>query len=160
MKTLAILTVAVFTSSLAVASGDPHTHSHAAPKASSKSTAYGRTGDSAKANRTIDIVMDDTMRYAPSSVLVKRGETVRLRAVNRGKVMHELVLGTSADLAKHAEQMRKSPDMAHDDAHAVHVQPGAEGEIVWTFDRPGRFAYACLVPGHFEAGMVGTIVVK
>ena len=71
------------------------------------------------------------------------------------------MLGTRDDLRKHAELMRKSPDMAHhDDARAVHVKPGANGEFVWTFDKAGEFAYACLIPGHCEAGMVGTLVVK
>ena len=161
MKTLSILIAAVFASSLATASGDPHAHAHAAPKASPKSTAYGRAGDPAKVQRTIDIRMSDTMRFAPDALTIRRGETVRLRVANDGKLMHELVLGTEAALRKHAQAMRDNPAMAHhDEVNAVHVQPGADGELVWTFDRAGRFGYACLVPGHFEAGMVGTVIVK
>jgi uncharacterized cupredoxin-like copper-binding protein len=71
-----------------------------------------------------------------------------------------MVLGTENDLRRHAGQMRNAPDMAHAEANMVHVQPGAQGELVWTFDRAGEFAFACLVPGHFEAGMKGKVVVK
>lgn len=148
---------------------DAHTHSTApkaaskpAPRAASKATPYGRPGDPAKAERTVSITMSDTMRFAPSSLEVRRGETVRLVVANDGKLLHELVLGTRDGLRKHAEAMRKNPQSAHhdDDVTAVHVQPAAKGEIVWTFDRAGTFAFACLVPGHFEAGMTGSVVVK
>ena len=39
----------------------------------------------------------------------------------------------------------------------VHVAAGKSGEIVWTFNRAGEFDFACLIPGHFQAGMVGRI---
>jgi uncharacterized cupredoxin-like copper-binding protein len=91
---------------------------------------------------------------------VKQGETVRFRLKNSGKVMHEMVLGTLQDLKNHAETMRKDPGMDHHgEAGMVHVAPGKSGSLVWKFTRPGEFHYACLVPGHFEAGMVGTIKV-
>ena len=160
MKLFVVVTAAVLVSSTAAAS-DVHGHAHAMPRASTKPTPYGRAGDPAKAQRTIDIRMSDTMRFAPAALTIRRGETVRLLVANDGKLMHELVLGTESALRKHAQAMRENPAMAHhDDLDAVHVQPGARGELVWTFDRPGQFSYACLVPGHFEAGMVGTIVVK
>ena len=120
-----------------------HGHAHAAPKASTKSTPFGRAGDPAKVQRTIDIRMSDTMRFAPASLTIRRGETVRLLVANDGKLMHELVLGTEPALRKHAQAMRDNPNMAHhDEVNAVHVQPGA----VWTFDRAGQFGYACFVP--------------
>jgi uncharacterized cupredoxin-like copper-binding protein len=140
---------------------DAHGHAHTAPKASTKTTPFGRAGDPAKVQRTIDIRMSDTMRFAPAALTIRRGETVRLLVANDGKLMHELVLGTEPALRKHAQQMRDNPNMAHhDEVNAVHVPPGAKGELVWTFDRPGQFGYACLVPGHSEAGMVGTVTVK
>jgi len=76
---------------------------------------------------------------------------------NSGKVMHEMVLGTKRDLAEHAELMKKYPNMEHEEDYMVHVAPGKTGEIVWQFTKAGEFHFGCLVPGHFEAGMVGRI---
>ena len=123
-------------------------------------TAFGREGDPAKATRTIRIQMADTMRFTPAELVVRRGETVKLVATNKGQVLHELVLGTAAELKKHAEVMKKFPDMEHDEPHMVHVKPGKSGQIVWQFTQPGEFQFACLIPGHFEAGMVGKVTVK
>lgn len=123
-------------------------------------TAFGREGDPAKARRTIRVTMADSMRFTPAVITVKRGETVRLVATNKGQVLHELVLGTPDELRKHAEMMRQHPGMQHEEAHMAHVKPGATGEIVWQFTRPGEFQFACLLPGHFEAGMVGKVRVQ
>jgi uncharacterized cupredoxin-like copper-binding protein len=127
--------------------------------AGSADTAFGRAGDRAHATRTVQIEMSDRMRFEPAVIRVKAGETVRLVAVNRGAQPHELVLGTMEELREHAELMRKFPNMEHDDPNMVRVPPGARGEIVWQFTKPGEFSYACLMPGHFEAGMVGRVVV-
>jgi uncharacterized cupredoxin-like copper-binding protein len=123
-------------------------------------TAFGRTGDPQKVTRTIEVTMGDDMRFVPDRIEVRRGETLRLRVANRGRVMHELVIGTDQELAQHAALMRKNPQMEHDAPYMAHVAPAKRGEIVWQFTRPGQFSFACLVPGHFEAGMRGTIVVK
>ena len=122
-------------------------------------TAFGRAGDRAHATRTVQITMSDRMRFEPALVRVKTGETVRLVAVNRGAQPHELVLGTMEELREHAALMRKFPNMEHHDPNMVRVGPGGRGEIVWQFTKPGEFSYACLMPGHFEAGMVGRVVV-
>jgi uncharacterized cupredoxin-like copper-binding protein len=103
--------------------------------------------------------MSDAMSFSPSQITVKPGETVRLMPMNRGKVMHEMVLGTAAELKQHSEMMKKHPGMKHSDLHMAHVGPGRSGEIGWQFTEPGEFYFACLVPGHFEAGMVGRILV-
>lgn len=123
-------------------------------------TAFGRAGDPSKAARIIRVDMSDTMRFTPAEISVKRGETVKLVATNKGQVLHEMVLGTSDELKKHAELMRKFPGMEHDEPHMAHVKPGTSGEIVWQFTKAGEFQFACLLPGHFEAGMVGTVTVK
>ena len=120
-------------------------------------SAFGRKGDPKKVVRTIDVDMSDSMRFTPPELTIKQGETIRFRAKNSGKVLHEMVLGTMADLKKHAEQMKKKPDMHHDAPHLTHVAPGKTGTLVWQFTKAGEFHYACLVPGHFEAGMVGRI---
>lgn len=123
-------------------------------------TAFGRSGDPAKATRTIRIEMRDTMRFAPDAIAVRKGETVRLEIVNGGGMLHELVIGTDAGLNEHAELMRKFPGMEHDEPYMAHVEPGKNGQIVWQFTKAGEFRFACLIPGHYEAGMVGRITVS
>ena len=121
--------------------------------------AWGREGDPRKAVRTITIDMSDAMRFTPAEVRVKQGETVRFVARNRGKLMHEMVIGTKEELERHAELMRKHPGMEHDEPYMAHVKPGGREEIAWTFSKPGTFMYGCLIPGHWDAGMKGAIVV-
>jgi len=123
-------------------------------------TSFGRAGDPGKATRTMRISMSDTMRFSPALLTIKKGETVRFIVRNDGKVLHEVVLGTDAELTKHADLMRRFPTMKHDEPHMVHVEPGQSGSFTWTFDRAGEFRFACLIPGHFQAGMVGTVVVR
>lgn len=125
-----------------------------------ESYAWGAPGSAKAVTRTIEISMSDAMRFAPDSLAFTRGETVRLRVVNRGKLMHELVLGTQAELDAHAELMRRFPGMRHHEPYMVHVAPGKTGEIFWTFSRVGQFRFACLIAGHYQAGMTGNIVVS
>lgn len=121
---------------------------------------YGRPGDPRKVKRVIAMDMSDAMRFFPDSVSVKRGATVRFELRNSGQLQHEMVIGTMDELKKHALLMKQNPHHGHDATHAVHVQPGTSSRIVWQFTKPGEFYYACLIPGHFEAGMIGTIVVR
>jgi len=120
----------------------------------------GKPGDPGKVTRSIAVEMIDTMRFKPASIRVKRGETIRFIVRNTGKVKHEMVLGTIKELKEHAGLMRKFPEMEHADPNQVSVDPGMTGELVWQFTRAGTFDFACLVPGHFEAGMVGKIRVS
>ena len=121
---------------------------------------FGREGDPKKVHRVIRVDMSDAFRFTPADVVVKPGETVKFVVTNRGRQLHEMVLGTAEELKEHAELMRRFPNMEHADANMAHVKPGAKGEIVWQFTRPGEYQFACLIPGHFEAGMVGRIVVR
>ena len=120
---------------------------------------WGIAGDPGPGIRTIQIKMTDAMRFAPDRIEVKEGETVRLVHRNAGKVMHEFVLGTKKELDEHAALMTKFPNMEHDEPYMAHVGPGKTGEIVWTFNRAGEFDFACLIPGHYQAGMVGKVKV-
>jgi uncharacterized cupredoxin-like copper-binding protein len=120
---------------------------------------FGRTGDPAKVTRTVRISGHDTMRYSPSTITVKQGETIRFVVSNHGKLFHETVIGTMKDLREHAEWMKKHPTMEHDEPYMAHLPPGEKGEMVWQFTEPGEFFFACLIPGHFEAGMMGSIKV-
>jgi len=143
----------------------PLAHAHGdkkhAPAAETvaEQTAWGIAGKSAQVNRTLTIDMADTMRFTPDKLAVQEGDTVRFVVRNTGRMLHEMVIGTPAELAKHAALMAKFPDMEHDEAYMVHVGPGKTGEIVWRFNRAGTFEFACLIAGHYEAGMRGTITV-
>jgi len=119
----------------------------------------GRPGDPEKVTRSIEVEMNDAMRFRPDSIHVKRGETIRFIVRNVGKLRHEMVLGTIEEMKEHAEMMRMSPDMKHAEPNQVSVEPGKTGELIWQFNREGTFDFACLQPGHFEAGMVGKILV-
>lgn len=121
---------------------------------------FGIGGDPAPTLRTVTLEMTDQMRFVPSKIEVRKGETIRIRHHNAGKVMHEMVIGTKASLDEHAAMMKRFPNMEHDEPYMSHVAPGGMGEIVWTFNRAGTFDFACLIPGHYEAGMVGQIVVS
>jgi uncharacterized cupredoxin-like copper-binding protein len=158
----AIALVALALSASALAHGDekPQAKPRKYDATNIEETSFGREGNPAKASRTIRVDMADTMRFSPASITVKRGETVKLVATNKGQVLHEMVLGTPDELNKHAELMRKFPGMEHDAPHIAHVKPGASGDIVWQFTKAGEFQFACLIPGHFEAGMVGKVTVK
>jgi uncharacterized cupredoxin-like copper-binding protein len=127
--------------------------------ASVQENAFGRPGEVTKVTRTIDVDMSDRMRFAPGDITVKQGQTIRFRVTNSGRAMHEMVLGTSGELKKHADHMRKHPSMEHDAPSMAHVAPGKTETIVWQFTKAGEFQYGCLIPGHFEAGMVGKVQV-
>lgn len=145
------------------AHGDGHADGKATAKAQSmppEQKPWGIAGNPKKVVRTIKMDMVDEMRFNPSSLQVKRGDTIRFELHNSGKTLHEMVIGTMDELNAHAALMKKFPDMEHDEPYMAHVPPGKTGEIVWTFNRPGQFNFACLVAGHFEAGMIGTVVVK
>ena len=181
---LAALAAAFLMSPLPAAFGHGDS-GHGKPKAVDYSKAeempFGRAGNPKHAVRTVRIAMDDQMRFVaaphpngrktdvgpggtshtmPGDIEVKRGETVRFTVRNDGKVMHEMVIGRMQELKEHAELMRKFPGMEHDEPYMAHVAPGKEGEIVWQFTRAGVFHYACLIPGHMEAGMIAKITVK
>lgn len=125
--------------------------------------AIGAPGEKAKAKRAITIVMkekaDGRMVFEPSTLMVRRGETVRLRFLNKGAADHEYVMDLEGAVLEHKEVMAKFPEMEHDDPNAIRLAPGASGEIIWTFSNSGEFTFACLIPGHYEAGMKGAIKV-
>lgn len=158
-KTLAAAVLALHAAA-ASAHGD---EDHAAPRrydpARVEETAYGHEGDPAKVGRVIPLGMSDAMRFTPADITVRRGETVKFVVHNEGRLLHEMVLGTPAELQAHAALMQKFPEMEHASPNMAHVKPGADGQIVWQFTQAGEFRFACLQPGHFEAGMLGRVTV-
>lgn len=165
-KVTKIMRIALFMLTLGAASPAVLAHSedtHAKPKVaapiSTDEHVFGRQGDPKKVTRTVTIDMTDMMRFGPSDITVKEGETIKFVVANKGKIMHEMVLGTMDELKKHGEMMKAHPGMEHDEPYMSHVSPGKKENMVWQFTKPGEFYYACLIPGHFEAGMVGKIKV-
>jgi uncharacterized cupredoxin-like copper-binding protein len=120
----------------------------------------GRAGDPDKVSRTIIVTMNDTMRFAPDQMNFKAGETVRFAIRNTGNIRHEMVIGSVAELKEHADMMRTNPTMQHADPNMISLAPDERGELVWQFDNAGTFDFACLVPGHLEAGMSGKIEIE
>ena len=145
--------------SLAIGHGDASQAAKKVDYTQAEATPFGIAADPRKAKRTVRIDMTDEMRFIPVEIRVRRGEAVRFVAANKGQVLHEMVLGRMEDLKTHAEMMRKHPGMEHDEPHMTHVAPGKSGEIGWRFTEPGAYYYGCLIPGHFEAGMIGKVVV-
>jgi uncharacterized cupredoxin-like copper-binding protein len=141
------------------AHGDSKDPGMSAQPISAEEKAFGRPGDPRKILRTIHIDMSDEMEYLPNGLRLKAGDTVKFVVRNSGRIMHELVLGTMEELKEHSELMRKHPQMEHDEPYMAHVAPGRTETILWQFTRAGEFYYGCLIPGHFEAGMIGKVKV-
>jgi uncharacterized cupredoxin-like copper-binding protein len=120
---------------------------------------WGIAGDAKLATRTIQIRMLDTMRFSPGKIEAKQGETIKFVIENTGQVLHEFVIGTKKENDEHAALMIKFPTMAHSEPYMAHIGPGKTGQIVWTFNKPGDFDFACLIAGHYQAGMIGNIKV-
>ena len=134
-------------------------HASQAAPARKEQKAWGIAGDAKAVRRTVEFRMSDTMRFTPDKLEVRLGETLRLVVRNDGKLLHEFVLGTKKELDEHAALMVKFPAMEHDEPYMAHVPAGQRGEIIWTFNRAGEFDFACLIAGHYQAGMVGKIKV-
>jgi uncharacterized cupredoxin-like copper-binding protein len=151
-----LTTFVALTASTAAFAGGSHGGGHGH---GDEETAIGKPGVAARVSRTITIEMSDNMRYSPADIQVKQGETLRFVVKNVGKVKHEMSLGTEKDLLAHLEEMKKFPDMEHDEPGKVTLAPGKQGEIIWQFTKAGTVHFACLMPGHYEAGMKGAVKV-
>lgn len=125
--------------------------------------AIGQPGKTADVGRTINISMvekdDGSMAFDPLAITVKKGETVRLAFTNKGENDHEFVMDTHDEVMEHKAAMEKFPEMEHADPNAIRIGPKGKGEIIWTFTNAGQFDFACLIPGHHDLGMAGTLTV-
>ena len=120
---------------------------------------WGIAGEAKSVKRTIILTMDDNMRFTPDAITIKQGETVRFVVSNQGKQLHEMVIGTQKALGAHAVLMVKFPTMEHNEPYMAHISSGKSQDLIWTFNRAGEFEFACLIAGHYQAGMVGKISV-
>ncbi|MFN0318502.1 MAG: plastocyanin/azurin family copper-binding protein [Burkholderiales bacterium] len=133
------------------AHGSPHGHG---------GSAAGNPGDASKVTREIKIAALDAMRYDPTNITVKMGETIRFVVTNMGQVQHEFIIADAKEHEEHAQMMRKMPNMKHEDSNALTLAPGETKVLLWEFGKGGEFEVACHVPGHFEAGMRGKVTVS
>ena len=138
----------------------------------------GEPAQAAGADRTVEIVMGDNY-FEPERLTVAAGETVRFVVRNDGQFLHEFNLGTAAMHAAHQEEMATMMQhgmitptgidhdqmkmdhgghgMQHDDSNSVLIEPGETKELVWKFSAVTDLEFACNVPGHYDAGMMGEI---
>ena len=158
MKKILLITASLLASTAIVYAGGTHEGGHA------DKMAVGKPGKSGHENRTIEITMKETddgdMIFEPNTLKVKKGETIRFIIKNAGELEHEFVLDSHKEIMKHKAVMEKFPEMEHDDPNSVRLEEGKNGEVIWTFSNGGQFEFACLIPGHYEAGMKGAIKVS
>ena len=132
---------------------------HAGSHGHGSDDAIGVPGKANQVSRTVAVDMTDTMRFIPGSIRVKQGETVRFRVKNSGQLKHEFVLGTDKDLKEHYQVMLQHPEMEHDEPNMITLAGGKTGEVIWRFTKSGKVDFACLQPGHYDAGMKGAVSV-
>lgn len=131
---------------------------HSAPAAG---FSFGEPGKAAQVNRTVRVTLN-TMSFTPASVEAKVGETIRFVVTNKSPLDHDFTIGDVKTQTEHRAEMAKAMGgMKHDDdPNAILVGAGQRRELVWKFTHAGRIEFDCNVPGHYEAGMRGTIVVR
>ncbi len=140
-----------------------------------KDSKIGKPGKAASVTHTIKINAYDTA-FSPTTIKVRKGETIRFIITNTGDLVHEFNIGTEKMHKAHQGEMMKMMEsgvlrvdhinrkmmqtggkMDHSDPNSVLLEPGDKKEVIWTFTRTGTLKFACNVPGHYESGMVGNI---
>ena len=140
----------------------------------SQDAEIGRAGNAALVTREIAISMEE-MRFTPNHLSIHAGETIRFTITNDGRAVHEFNIGTADMWNGHRAEMREmmqagmmtmraidrdrmnAAGMMHDDPNSLLLAPGETGEIIWTFPDEIEMGFACNLPGHFEAGMRGSV---
>ena len=166
MKSVSVVlsTACLVVCAAAIVTGSAHVRqSHAHEGHDHVKYSAGEPGDPKKRSQTITVRMRSEgkkMMFVPEKIEVRRGDQVRFVLENDDDESHEFMLATVAENRKHAEEMKKYPDMEHDDPNGKRVIAYGTGEILWRFTKKGEFEYACLIPGHYDAGMFGKVTVK
>ena len=151
-KSSTVVSIALLAASSAALATGNHAGGHG-------DSPIGKPGVASKVSRTINVEMVTGMRFNPSEIRVKKGETIRFVLKNTDGVKHEFSLGTQQELLEHYEVMKKFPDMEHDEPNKITLAPGKQGEVIWQFTKADTVNFACLHPGHFDAGMKGQVIV-
>ncbi|MBV1866000.1 MAG: copper-binding protein [Rhodobacteraceae bacterium] len=162
MKNLLLTTAALFTLTTAAMAGGAHNQSHDDDHTGERKT-IGSPASAGQETRTVEVAMFETddghMLFEPRSLDIKKGEIVLFNIVNKGELEHEFVLDTVGKNQEHKASMAKMPEMEHDDPNSVRLEAGETDQIVWNFTNGGTFEFACLIPGHYESGMHGDVLV-
>ncbi len=161
----ALIAAAAVSLNLPSAHSAPLGHGHGG-HGPGKNLPFGEPGKASETDLTVGVYVDG-MKYGLSTTEFEAGETVRFVIVNSSPIAHDFTLGDAATQRAHRKEMKSSMKngamsggMNHDDANAVFLKQGEVKEIIWKFSRPGRFMFACNIPGHFEAGMYGNLRVN
>jgi uncharacterized cupredoxin-like copper-binding protein len=155
-KLAAVLTALLLYSPMVLAGAGAPGHHH-------EKFSAGEPGDAKKPAKVIKVTMLEDgkkMLFKPARIEVRRGEQVRFVLENDGVENHEFVLANVAENKKHGLVMKKNPKMEHDDPNGKRLSPFMAEEMIWKFTKRGEFEFACLIPGHYEAGMHGVVIVK
>lgn len=122
--------------------------------------ALGEPADASQADRKVHIVANDQLQFDPDMVDVKVGETITFEIENTGSVDHEFVLGSAGYQAQHEEEMQAAEmEMGHE-PNELEAPAGETATLTWHFTEAGTTEFGCHEPGHFPAGMLGTITVS
>ena len=174
MKNQLLSTALILALSGPVFASEPKTDDHSAMKSDEhgevdnhggghQEMAAGMPGLMNQVTRIIEVSMIETddgdMIFEPRSLEIVAGETIRFSIRNNGEFEHEFVLDSAEENTEHKENMQESPEMAHESPNSIRLEEGQSGEIIWSFTNPGTFEFACLIPGHYEAGMHSIITV-
>ena len=132
-------------------------HGEEEPEHEQVVTDFGGFHSALVPTRTIEVKMYDSMKFEPSVIDVKANETIKFLVFNSGELDHEFMFGTQEVVTAHAELMKTHPNIPHEDPFMIHLKSNEVGYLVWQFSSPGTFPFACLIPGHYDAGMKGSI---
>ncbi|TKR56382.1 hypothetical protein D7I39_03235 [Allopusillimonas ginsengisoli] len=155
---LAFLPIEILASGVNDARGSSKSR-HDVTSSHAKSTTIGRPGDLAKVNKTVTIVVNDTVHFTPSLINVNAGDIVLFMVKNTGKFSHEMVIGSMSELRAHAALMQKAHSVAHTQPNMITLNPGQQRNVIWQFVQPGKTDFACLVDWHLKFGTLGEIQV-
>lgn len=122
--------------------------------------AWGEPAEASSADRVVEVHMLDALAFDPTAIEVKVGETVTFKVINDGKIQHDFTLGDTEIQDEHdAEMASGMGGMGHDEPNVLTLDPGGQGELTWRFTAPASLLYGCHIPGHYAAGMVGTLTI-
>lgn len=164
MRVLGLVILGLVGGGLVSAKPQAHEMHHGSAHHAHESFSAGEPGNPKEPSRVVEVVMGrkgSRMFFRPDVVEVMLGEQIRfvLRNVDQLKD-HEFVLATAEENREHAEEMKKSPDMEHNDPNGKRLVAKEKKELFWRFSQPGEFEFSCNIPGHREAGMVGKVIVR
>lgn len=108
----------------------------------------------------------DSMFFSIDHITVVAGQQLAIEFTNTSRLPHNIVI-VDGDMAVATEVNRDAinqtdylPQHPAVIASLPIVMPNQTGSITWESAQPGTYLFICTYPGHFDAGMYGTITVK